>query len=116
MVGDGVDTRDALRQMRKSILTFRGIVVKVPDLDSLSTVKDGLDKILTLEGYGPSRNGDSVVSPNGANIIYASGRYTPEFVERIRRYIKGHSAEMCVFKGKERDFEGPYWIYNASMD
>lgn len=122
MVGDGVDTKDALRQMRKSILTFTGIVVKIPDLDSLETVKDGLDRILKSEGHTASAHAKDVLSQrsnpssNGSNVLYAAGRYSEGLLERLKEYMVECSAEMHEYEGKERHFDGPYWICNVTLD
>lgn len=108
MIFRDMDTEDTLRQFRKEILTYRGLVVKVIDVNDLNSIKSGLDEILDSMDSEPSLTKD--------NLIYACGRYTKSNLEEIQRYIAEHDAVMYIFKGKQADFDGPYWIENASID
>jgi len=101
-----IDTEDAIRLVVDRSIPWRGVAFKVRDPSHAKAAKEGLDKILISEGYMPSMN--------GGQMVYASGRFTPEEVERMRAYAKScpSAYDFISVKGTKADFDGPYWFKN----
>ena len=96
---------ESFRQYLKRIKTYRGIIIKVDK--NLDNIKQGLDKILESMDFEKTSIKD--------NLIYSCGRYTKKNIEKIQEYLIKHQLLMNVYKGKQADFDGPYWIKNTKF-
>ncbi|MBI4440198.1 hypothetical protein HY638_04470 [Candidatus Woesearchaeota archaeon] len=97
----GVDVSHLVHSEEK----WYGVLIsKPPQLDA---VKGGLDGILEKHGYVPS----IVDGP----YWYCKGKYSPEVLEKIRRYLADSKVqEPVVMEGKDADFLGTYWLKKAT--
>ncbi len=107
-----ISTSDALRDLRKSIRACRGIVIQVPDEGGCNPIKECLDLMLAENGFECSKSGIPVPEKDSGFMIYAKGAYPQEFLDSVEDYIKTTQGKLSVFEGKERDFDGIYWIKN----
>ncbi len=110
MIGHGLDTEDAIRLVIDKTIPWKGVAFRVKNPADAKTAKEGLDKLLISEGYLPSMN--------GGQLVYASGRFTQEEIERMRTYAESCPVayDFIAVNGTKADFDGPYWFKNIPWE
>lgn len=98
----GVKIHDVVKSAEK----WYGVFLRINDESQSEKIQEGLELILTKEGYLPPKiEGD---------LIYSKGHYSNETVEKIEKYLaslgSAAKSEPVITSGTYDDFLGDRWL------